>query len=89
MVESRPDLVDRVWYDADRAFTQDILKGTTKSQHLTDGNVNYSLLRTMSALPLRLYRRNVRLCCALPSRNLGPLALSELSKTSGDPTSRP
>ncbi len=88
-MESRPDLVDGVWYDADRAFAQDILEGTTKSQHLMDGNVKYSLLRTTSALTSRLYHRNVRLCCALPSRNLGPLALSELSKTSGDPTSRP
>ena len=28
MVEGRHDLVDRIWYNADRAFTKDVLKDT-------------------------------------------------------------
>ncbi len=32
VMESRRDLVDRVWYNANRAFVQDFLKGTTKYQ---------------------------------------------------------
>ena len=88
MMEGRRDLVDRVWYNADRALSQDALKGTTKYQHLVDENVNYSLLRTMSALPLRLYRQNTRLRCNLPSRSFDHLVPSQLSKISGDPTSR-
>ena len=89
VMESRRGLVDRVWYNADRAFAQDFLQSTTKYQRLVDGSVKYSLLRTTPALPLRPYCQKVRLLCNLLSRILDPLDQSELSNASGDPTSRP